>query len=64
MIEIPIGIAVVVVLLWILVPRLPIGGAKGTAIVGALIVAAGAFYVLIIPGWQPDPSGRLHWPWN
>jgi hypothetical protein len=32
MIEIPIGIAVVVVLLWILVPRLPLGGAKGTAI--------------------------------
>jgi hypothetical protein len=32
MIEIPIGIAVVVVLLWILVPRLPLGAAKGTAI--------------------------------
>jgi hypothetical protein len=64
MIEVPIGIAVVVVLLAVLLPKLPLGAAKALAIVGALMVTAGAFYMLIVPGWQPDPSGRLRWPWN
>jgi hypothetical protein len=64
MIEIPIGIALVIFILSVLLPKLPLVAAKALAIMGALLVTAGAFYMLIVPGWQPNSSGRLGRPWN
>ncbi len=64
MIEIPILIAVVLLLLSWILPKLPLEFAKALAVLGALIVIAGAYYMLIVPGWQPAPSSRLRAPWN
>jgi hypothetical protein len=63
MIEIPILVVAVVWILSFVVPKLPPTGAKIALILGALLLSAGAYYMLIIPGWQPN-ARRLRPPWN
>ncbi len=63
LIEIPIAIAAVLVVLAWLIPKLPPAGAKLLAGFGALALCGGAYYMLIVPGWQPNAS-RLRSPWN
>lgn len=63
MIEIPLIVVVVGVLASIILPKLPPLGQKITAVLAALIFIAGAYYMIVIPGWQPG-ARRLRWPWN
>lgn len=63
MIEIPIMVAIVGWLLVVILPKLPPMGQKVAALLGALLFIAGAYYMIVIPGWQPGAK-RLRWPWN
>ena len=63
MIEIPIIVAIVGWLLALILPKLPPVGQKVAAVLGAIIFIAGAYYMIVVPGWQPGAS-RLRWPWN
>lgn len=63
MIEIPIIVVVIGVLVTIILPKLPPLGQKVAVVLGALVFIAGAYYMIVIPGWQPDAK-RLRWPWN
>ncbi len=63
MIEIPLIVVAMAVLASIILPKLPPLGQKITAVLAALVFIAGAFYMIVIPGWQPDAK-RLRWPWN
>lgn len=66
LLEVPLLIMVVGMLLAILLPILPKIIGKILLVVGILIWIAGSYYMLIIPGWQPDvyASQRLRFPWN
>ena len=63
LLEVPIIVAVVAVLLAVLIPNLPPLGAKVVAVLGALVFIAGAYYMIVIPGWQPGAT-RLRPPWS
>jgi hypothetical protein len=63
MIEVAIVVAIVGVLVSSILPHLPPVGQKIAVVFGALIFIAGAYYMIVIPGWQPGAS-RLRWPWN
>ncbi len=63
LLEVPIIVMVVGVSLAVLVPQLPPLGQKIAVIVGALILIACAYYMIVIPGWQPRAT-RLRAPWN
>ncbi len=65
LLEIPLIVAAVVVLLAIALPALPKYPvlAKIAMVVGALIITAGLYYMIVIPGWRPDAKG-LSWPYN
>jgi hypothetical protein len=62
LLEIPILVALVVIVALVLGPMLPKLGQKIAAIIAGLVVMGGAYYDLIIPGWQPRK--RLRAPWN
>lgn len=62
--EIPILFMVVLVVLSILLPELPPLGQKITIGITAPPILFGLYYMIVIPGWTPDYSGRLKWPWN
>jgi hypothetical protein len=64
MIEVPIIVVFVILILAAVLPNLSPGFAKALAVTGALIVTAGAYYMLIIPGWQAGRPSRLRPPWN
>jgi hypothetical protein len=63
MIEIPIIVVVIGVLLSVILPKLPPLGQKITVVLGALVFIAGAYYMIVIPGWQPEAK-RLRPPWS
>ena len=63
MIEIPLIVAVVAVLGSIILPNLPPLGQKVAVVLGALVFIAGAFYMIVVPGWQPGAQ-RLRPPWS
>jgi len=63
MIEIPIIVAVILVIAMTVVPNLPPLGQKIAVALTALVFIAGAYYMIVIPGWQPGAK-RLRWPWN
>ena len=63
MIEIPLIVVVIGVLAATILPKLPPIGQKITAVLAALVFIAGAYYMIVIPGWQPGAK-RLRWPWN
>lgn len=64
LLEVPLLMMVVGIFLAIFLPLLPKIIAKILLVIGALIWIAGSYYMLIIPGWQPDTSSRLRFPWN
>ena len=61
--EIPIIVVLVAVVGSIILPRLPPFGQKVAAVLGALVFLFGAFYMIVIPGWQPNAQ-NLRPPWN
>ncbi|HYL89632.1 MAG TPA: hypothetical protein VEU32_12815 [Burkholderiales bacterium] len=63
MIEIPIIVVVILVIAMAVVPSLPPLAQKIVAALTALALIAGAYYMIVIPGWQPGAK-RLRWPWN
>ncbi|MFA7399255.1 MAG: hypothetical protein WCZ98_02125 [Sideroxydans sp.] len=64
LLEIPILFVVVLVVLSILLPELPPLGQKILIGIAALPILFALFYMIVIPGWTPEHSGRLKWPWN
>lgn len=62
--EIPILFLAVVVVLSIILPKLPSLGQKIVIGIGVIPILFALFYMIVIPGWTPDYSGRLKWPWN
>lgn len=64
LLEIPILLMVVGVVLSILIPNLPPLGQKIVFGIGAVPILFALFYMIVIPGWTPNYSGRLKWPWN
>lgn len=64
LLEVPLLMMAVGILLAIFLPLLPKIIAKILLLIGVLIWIFGSYYMLIIPGWQPDTSSRLHFPWN
>ncbi len=66
MIEIPIIVTVVMIILIIVIPTLmkyPLLG-KSIMVLGAIIISAGLYYIIVIPGWQPLDRKRFRWPFN
>jgi hypothetical protein len=66
MIEIPIIVTLVAIILISIMPPLmkyPILG-KSVMVLGAIIISAGLYYIIVIPGWQPLDRKRLRWPFN
>ena len=63
LIEVPIIVMAVAIGLAIFVPKLPPLGQKIAVVLGALILIACAYYMIVIPGWQPGAT-RLRAPWN
>jgi len=33
-------------------------------VLGAIIISAGLYYIIVIPGWQPLDRKRFRWPFN
>ena len=64
--EIPCGVLVVVVLLALVLPLLPLPVAKVVVVLAALVVLAGLYYVMVVPGWQGAAIAerRAGGPWN
>lgn len=63
MIEIAIIVVIVGVLVSTILPHLPPAGQKVAVVLGAAVFIAGAYYMIVIPGWQPG-ARRLRWPWS
>ena len=63
MIEVAIIVVIVGVLVSSILPHLPPIGQKIAVVLGALVFILGAYYMIVIPGWQPGAK-RLRWPWN
>jgi hypothetical protein len=51
--EVPLIVMAAIMLLAIVMPHLPPLGAKILVAIVALVVIAGAYYMIVIPGWQP-----------
>ncbi len=64
LLEIPLLFAAIVVILSIVLPMLPPLGQKILVALAAVPILFALFYMIVIPGWSPDTSGRLKWPWN
>ena len=54
--EIPLILAVVVMGVFILLPMLPPLGRKVLMVVAAFPVLFCLYYMIVIPGWRPNPS--------
>ncbi len=61
LLEIPLIIIVTGVLLAILIPILPKIATQILVVIGAIIFIAGFYYMIVIPGWQPNTPklGRI-----
>lgn len=64
LLEIPLLFVAIVVILSIVLPMLPPLGQKILVALAAVPILFALFYMIVIPGWTPDTSGRLKWPWN
>ena len=64
MLEIPMLLVVVALGVAFLLPHLSSVGRKILVGIAALPVLFCLYYMIVIPGWQPDTSGRLKPPWN
>ena len=64
LLEIPLIVFFVGIMLAILLPRLPLLAGKFFVVAGAVVWIAGAFYMIVIPGWQPGNPRRLQPPWS
>lgn len=64
LLEVPLILAATVIVVSIVLPMLPPLGQKILLALAAIPVLFALFYMIVIPGWQPDTSGRLRWPWN
>ncbi len=64
LLEIPLLFVAIVVILSIVLPMLPPLGKKILVALAAVPILFALFYMIVIPGWTPDTSGRLKWPWN
>jgi hypothetical protein len=62
--EVPILLAVVGIVVSILLPMLPPVGQKILFGLAALPILFGLYYMIVIPGWTPNSSGRLRPPWS
>ena len=56
LLEIPLIVALVVIVAVVIGPMLPPLGQK-------LVVIAGAYYDIVIPGWRPTPRLAPPWSW-
>jgi hypothetical protein len=61
--EVPLLVMAVIVILTVLLPHLPIVVRKIFAIAGGIVVIAGLYYMIVIPGWQGN-TPRLRRPWS
>ena len=66
LLEVPLLMMAVGLLLAIFLPLLPKLIGKALLVIAVLIWIASSYYLLIIPGWQPDTyaNSRLRFPWN
>jgi hypothetical protein len=64
LVEIPILLAIVLVVLAVLVPRLPPVGQKATIGAGAVAILCLLFYMVIVPGWMPGKSAGRALAWR
>jgi hypothetical protein len=64
MMEVPLLLMVIGTMLAILLPLLPAIWGKALVICVGLLLIAGLYYMIVIPGWQPDNSGRVRKPYN
>jgi hypothetical protein len=64
LLEIPLMMVAVGMLLAIFLPILPNIIGKIVFVIGVLVWIAGLYYMIVIPGWQPDTNTRLRHPWN
>lgn len=53
LLEVPLILTVVAILLIIAVPQLPEPFGGMLAAVGAMVLIAGLYYLIVIPGWRP-----------
>jgi hypothetical protein len=61
--EVPLIVMATIALLAIILPHLPVSAKKVVVIASGIVVAAGLYYVLVIPGWQGN-ARRLRRPWS
>jgi len=66
MYEVPLIVVVVAIFLITILPKLLKYAVFGKLILvtAALIIIAGLYYMIVIPGWQPTKTKRLRWPYN
>lgn len=64
LLEVPLILAATVIVVAIVLPMLPPFGQKILLGLAALPVLFALFYMIVIPGWQPDSGGRLRAPWR
>jgi len=66
MYEVPLIVVAVAIFLITILPKLLKYAVLGKMILvaGALIIIAGFYYMIVIPGWQPAKTKRLRWPYN
>jgi hypothetical protein len=63
LLEIPLIVALVVIVAVVIGPMLPPLGQKLVVIGAGLVVIAGAYYDIVIPGWRPRPRLAPPWSW-
>ncbi len=64
LLEIPILVMGVGMVVALLLPHLAPVGRKVLISIAALPVLFCLYYMIVIPGWTPNHSGRLKPPWN
>jgi len=62
--EIPLLLVVVGVVLAILLPNLSALGQRILSVIAVPIVLFCLYYMIVVPGWTPDDTGRLKPPWS
>ena len=62
LVEIPIIVMAVGVALAVLLPVLPKTAGKVLVAAAAVVIIFGLYYMIVIPGWRPADTLRLHWP--
>ena len=63
LLEIPLIVGLVVIVAVVIGPMLPPLGQKIVVTAVGLVVIAGAYYDLVIPGWRPTPRLAPPWSW-